>query len=104
VGARLDRALVAFPRAAASRQVPALQPLASVFGAIWAPGVQAVAAGAKKISTDMVALHEYVKDELADELAPDKLDALKRKVKAWWDGDIKAQFAIEEIKERTLRA
>lgn len=87
-----------------AKAFPILQPLASVFGAIWAPGVQAVAAGAKKLSTDMVALHEYVKEEMAEDLGPDKVAALKAKVKKWWDGDIEGQHAVEKIKAETLRA
>ncbi len=83
---------------------PAIQPLATAFGAIWSPGVQAAASSAKTLSADLVALNEHIKAELAKELTPEQILALKQKMKAWWGNDIKSQAAVEEIKERVLRA
>ncbi len=82
---------------------PAVQPAASVLGAVWSPGVQAVASGARKLSSDLVALNEFTKDHLSKELTPAKLEAFKSQVKDWWGNDHAAQATIEKIKESELR-
>jgi hypothetical protein len=83
---------------------PAFQPLATAFGAIWSPGVQVAASSARTLSADLVALNEHIKSELAKELTPEQVAALKGKIKDWWGNDQKSQAVVEDIKERILRA
>ncbi|MFA6288506.1 MAG: hypothetical protein WC661_14075 [Opitutaceae bacterium] len=88
----------------AAKAFPALQPLAAVFGAVWSPGVQLISSGAKTLTNDMVALHEYVKGEFAKKSTQQEIADFKNKVKQWWDGDVNAQSEIEQVKSRILRA
>ncbi|MFH1500156.1 MAG: hypothetical protein ABII82_20305 [Verrucomicrobiota bacterium] len=86
-----------------ARSVPALQPVASVVGGLWSPGVQSVASGARRLSGDLVAFHEFTKKEIEDMTSDQALAEFKRKAKNWWGDDLAAQFAIERIKNLQLR-
>ena len=71
---------------------------------MWSPGVQLISSGAKTLTGDMVALHEFVKGHLAKTFTPEQMAAFKTEVKQWWDGDVEAHAEIEQVKARTLRA
>lgn len=87
----------------AAKVFPALRAPAALIGAVWAPGVQSVASGARKLSADLVAVNEYIKDELSEKLSEQELETLKKKVGDWWGSDHKSQAAIEQIKTEELR-
>lgn len=94
-----------------SKAVPALAPLASVVGTLWAPGVQMLKSGAErlvekadKIKADMVALQEFTKKKMAKKFNEADMTAFKKEVKDWWEGDLEAQNEVERIKAGILRA
>lgn len=86
-----------------ARAVPALQPIASVVGGLWSPGVQSVASDAQQLSGDLVAFHEFTKERIRDMTDAHRLGEFKREAKDWWCDDLDAQLAIERIKKRQLR-
>ena len=84
-----------------SKAFPALSALSTTVGAVWAPGVQAVQSGAKRLSEDLVAMHEWTKKTLEEKLTPEELAAYKKAVADDWmtakDGSAKA---VEQIKQK----
>jgi len=94
-----------------SKAIPALKPLATVFGSVWSPGVQMLKTGAEKLTekadnlkADLIALQEFTKTKMASRFNGPEMQDFKKEVKNWWEGDLESQNEVERIKARTLRA
>ena len=67
-----------------STLVPALRPLAAVFGAVVAPSLQAAKTKAEAFGRDMVGALEDTKSYVASRLTPEELEKLKKEILAAW--------------------
>lgn len=69
---------------------------------IWLFGLRRTAGFATKAATDLVALHEHVKEEFA-RVAPEKIADLKASVKTWVGDDHQLAAYVEKIKTQLRR-
>jgi len=82
-----------------SRFFPALKPLSTAIGAVWAPGVQYVQGKAHALNTDFVGMTEWLKTELAKRATPEEMAAIKATMsKNWMTVSDGTAQAIEQIK------